>query len=94
MARGESVVARPCGIEGEVCPMQAVCMEKVGGWGLMWYPWDEGPIHELGITRQQVWNFISGFDGVELGQYKASSTTEDLDFCEMGKSVRAELGIQ
>ena len=52
--------------------MQAVCTEKVGAFGLMWFPWDEGPAHELGIPREQVWNFITGFDGAEPGQYHMS----------------------
>jgi hypothetical protein len=71
-AKGHKVVATPAGIDGEFCPMQAVCMEKVGGWGLMWYPWDEGPMKELGISREEVWNFIEGFDGKKPGTYKGS----------------------
>jgi hypothetical protein len=90
LAEGGKIVASPCGLDGEICPMQAVCVEKVGGWGLMWYPWDEGPMHELGITRTQVWNFIAGFDGKPLSAYTWSGEKFEPEFYQLGVDLRAE----
>ena len=87
---GGKIVATPFGIDGEICPMQAVCIEKVGGWGLMWYPWDEGPMHELGITRPKVWSFIAGFDGKPPTAYKWSGEKFEQEFYQLGVELRAE----
>ena len=90
-AQGCTIVVSPCGIDGEYCPMQAVCMEKVGGFGLMWFPWYEGPKHELGLTNVQVWSFIEGFDGKKPGTHGFG---EDSVFWHLGSDVALELEIR
>ena len=92
-ATGGKITSSPL-FDGEACPMQAVCMEKAGGFGLMWYPWDVGPAHELGISREQVWNFICGFDGLEPGAYQLSGkdgSASEPPYFHLGATLRDEL---
>jgi len=89
-AEGGKVVQSPCGIDGEYCPLQAVCMEHVGGFGLMWFPWYEGPKHELGLNNAQVWSFIEAFDDKVPGTY-TETFGHDPVFWHLGAEMRMEL---
>lgn len=92
-ATGGKITSSPL-FDGEACPMQAVCMERAGGFGLMWYPWDVGPAHELGISREQVWNFICGFDGKSAGSYHMSGkdgVPSVPELYDLGAFMRTEL---
>ena len=92
-AKGQVIASCPV-LDGECCPLQAVALEEAGSFGLMAYPWEAGPCKMLGISREQAWNFLCGFDGKEPGAYQMSGrdgVPSDLQFYTLGVLMREEL---
>lgn len=92
-AKGQKIVSCPV-IDGECCPLQAVALEQAGSFGLMAYPWESAPCLMLGISREQAWNFLCGFDGKISGAYQMSGkdgVPSQPEFFTLGTLVRAEL---
>jgi hypothetical protein len=93
-AEGSKIVRQPV-LDGECCPVQALALARHGSFGLMGYPWDRLPALELGITRDQLWNVIAGFDDRPPGSYTGTGGKEDgpshPDFYQLGQLLAAEL---